>query len=202
LPAALGHRRGVENLRKLLPSFIEHKITNLTVYALSTENLKERKASELKHLFRLIEKFIADDTVFFENKIQVNVFGELRNFPSSTKKALKDLVERTRPHKKLTLNLALGYGGKNEIVEACNKFVKSGKKANEKTFEKALYSSNQPTVDLLIRTGGKKRISNFLLWQLAYAELCFIDKMWPEFDEAELKKILKWFHKQQRNFGK
>ncbi len=156
----------------------------------------------MKNLFRLIEKFAKDNSVFHENEIQVNVFGELRGFPASTKKALTDLVKETTNHKKLVLNLGVGYGGRAEIVRAANEFVKKGKRANEKTFRQALYSKNQPDPDLLIRTGGKQRISNFLIWQLAYAELYFTEKMWPEFDKTELKKALEWFCKQKRTFGK
>ena len=202
LPSALGHHRGVENLKKLLPVFRKNKITHLTAYTLSSENLKERKASELKNLFELIEKFAANDKIIFENEVQINIFGELQKFPSSTKKNLNDLVRRTKKHRKLVLNLALGYGSRAEIVRAANEFVKSGKHASEKTFEKALYSGKQPPIDLLIRTGGKQRISNFLLWQLAYSELYFTEKFWPDFAEKDLIEALSWFRKQKRNFGK
>jgi len=202
LPAAFGHRRGVENLRKLLPIFVANKISHLTTYALSTENLQERTTSELRNLFRLIEKFAVDDAVFLENKIRVNIFGELRNFPNSTKKALQNLVTKTQQHQKLIFNLAVGYGSRAEIIRAANSFVKSGQRATEKSFAKFLFSENQPNPNLLIRTGGKRRISNFLLWQLAYAEFYFCEKMWPDFDAAELKKTLNWFHEQKRTFGK
>jgi undecaprenyl diphosphate synthase len=202
LPAAFGHRRGVENLQKLLPIFIANGISHLTTYALSTENLQERTTSELRNLFRLIEKFAADDAVFLENKIRVNIFGELRNFPNSTKKALQNLVAKTRRYRKLVLNLAVGYGSRSEIIRAANSFVKSGRRATEKNFAKFLFSENQPNPDLLIRTGGKRRISNFLLWQLAYAEFYFCEKMWPDFDAIELEKALNWFYEQKRTFGK
>ncbi|MCF7836118.1 di-trans,poly-cis-decaprenylcistransferase [Candidatus Gracilibacteria bacterium] len=202
LPVAFGHRRGVENLRKLLPIFVANGISHLTAYALSTENLQERTANELRNLFRLIEKFAADDAIFLENEIRVNIFGELRNFPNSTKKALRNLVAKTQQHHNLVFNLAVGYGSRAEIVRAANFFVKSGQRATEKNFAKFLFSENQPNPDLLIRTGGKRRISNFLLWQLAYAELYFTEKMWPEFGKKELVEALSWFHKQQRTFGK
>lgn len=202
LPRLVGHRRGVENLRKLLPTFIENGITHLTTYTLSTENLTQRNASELKNLFLLVEKFAADDAIFFENEIKLNVFGELKGFPSSTKRALRKLSEKTKKHKRLTLNLAIGYGSRAEIVRATNEFVKSGRRATEKNFAEFLFSGNQPDPDLLIRPGGKKRLSNFLLWQLAYAEFYFTEKMWPEFDAAELEKALDWFQEQKRNFGK
>lgn len=202
LPRLLGHRRGTENLRKLFPVFIKNKITHLTIYVLSTENLKNRNTSELANLFHLIEKFTTDDAIFFENEIHLKVFGELKKFPTSTKKALRKLMERTSQHKKLILNLALGYGARAEIIHATNNFVKLGKRATEKNFARELFSTNQPDPDLLIRTGGKKRLSNFLLWQLAYSEFYFSEKMWPEFDAAELEIALEFFRKQKRNFGK
>ncbi|MFA6458317.1 MAG: polyprenyl diphosphate synthase [Patescibacteria group bacterium] len=202
LPRLLGHRRGVENLRKLLPVFIASGITHLTAYALSTENLRERNTTELKNLFQLIEKFAKDDKIFFEHEIRLEVFGELKNFPSSTKKALQNLIAKTHKHEKLVLNLALGYGSRAEIIRAANALIKAGKRATEKNFSQELFSSDQPEPDLLIRTGGTKRLSNFLLWQLAYAELFFSEKMWPEFDAAELEKALEFFRAQQRNFGK
>jgi undecaprenyl diphosphate synthase len=201
LPRLLGHRSGVQNLRRLLPAFIRNGITHLTTYALSTENLRERNHSELRNLFQLIEKFAQDDTIFFENEIQVNIFGELKDFPATTKKALHKLIKSTKKHRKLIFNLALGYGSRSEIIRAANEFVKINKRATEKTFEKKLYSSDQPSPDLLIRTGGQQRISNFLLWQLSYTELYFTDKMWPEFNEDELEKALRWHAEQQRNFG-
>ncbi|MFH1545907.1 MAG: polyprenyl diphosphate synthase [Patescibacteria group bacterium] len=202
LPAAIGHQKGAENLKKLLPTFISHGITHLTVYALSTENLQERSASELKNIFREIERFAKDEEIFHENKIRLQLFGEIAKFPISTKKALRNLVEHTKNYRELTLNLALGYGGRDEIVRAVNKFAETGQRATEKNFGKFLDSGDQPDPDLLIRTGGKRRISNFLIWQLAYAELYFTEKMWPQFDEAELEKALKWFQEQKRTFGK
>jgi undecaprenyl diphosphate synthase len=202
LPSALGHHKGIENLRKLLPTFIQNNITHLTTYALSTENLEKRTKSELQNLFTLIEKFAKNDDIFFENEIQLNIFGELKKFPTSTKKTLNKLVEKTKKHRKLIFNLALGYGSRKEIIRAANKFVKLSKRATEKSFEKKLYSYNQPAPNLLIRTGGKQRISNFLLWQLAYTELYFTEKMWPEFNEQELEKALQWYAEQKRTFGK
>ncbi|MCF7846332.1 MAG: di-trans,poly-cis-decaprenylcistransferase [Candidatus Peribacteraceae bacterium] len=202
LPRLVGHRRGVENLRKLLPLFIKSGITHLTIYALSTENLANRNQSELKSLFQLVEKFAKDNTTFFENEIHINIFGELKGFPASTKRALKKLSEETKAHKKLILNLAIGYGARAEIVRAANVLLKSGKRATEQNFSRELFSGTQPDPDLLIRTGGKRRLSNFLLWQLAYAEFYFSEKFWPEFDVTELERALEFFREQKRNFGK
>ena len=202
LPRIIGHRRGVENLKKLLPVFIARNIKILTVYALSTENLQERNAVELKSLFQEIERFAQQPEIFHQYEIRLRLFGELIKFPASTKKALNKLVRDTKKYDRLNLNLALGYGSRDEIVRAANKLLRSGKRATEKSLSRALDSGEQPDPDLLIRTGGKSRLSNFLLWQLAYTELYFTEKLWPEFDEAELIKALNWFQEQQRNFGR
>ena len=185
-----------------MPTFIANEISHLTAFALSTENLTSRSTGELKNLFQLIEKFATDDAIFFENKIQVNIFGELRKFPASTKKVLRSLITKTAGHKKMILNLALGYGARAEIVRAANNLAKAGRRATEKNFAHELFSNEQPDPDLLIRTGGTRRLSNFLLWQLAYSEFYFSEKMWPDFDAAELEIALKFFREQKRNFGK
>ena len=199
LPKSIGHRRGVENLKKLLPACIANGITHLTVYALSTENLKERSVGELKNLFREIERFAAEEKIFQEHKIRLQLMGTLSKFPASTKRVLRQLVNRTKNYRQLNLNLALGYGGRDEIIRAANALKQT---ATECSFSALLDSGDQPDPDLLIRTGGKCRLSNFLIWQLAYAELYFTDKMWPEFSEEELGKALSWFRKQKRNFGR
>lgn len=201
-PAAYGHHCGVQNLKNLLPTFIKYRVASVTVYALSTENLTERSASELKNLFREIERFSADLKTFRANEVKVQIYGRLNKFPVGTQKILKTLLKETRHYDKITLNLCLAYGGRDEIVRTVNKFVTSGKRATEKSFGMALDSSTTPDPDLLIRTGGKTRLSNFLPWQLAYSELYFTPKMWPEFDERELKKALNWYKKQKRTFGK
>jgi undecaprenyl diphosphate synthase len=202
LPAAYGHHRGVQNLKDLLPAFIRQGVKSVTAYALSTENLTERSSSELKNLFREIEKFGADLAPFHTHEIQVRIYGRLAQFPADTRRVLQHLVKVTTNYQKLTLNLGLGYGGRDELVRAANKLAKAGQRATEKSFAAALDSAGAPDPDLLIRTGGKSRLSNFLPWQLAYAELYFTPKFWPEFDAKELKKTLKWYAEQQRNFGK
>lgn len=202
LPRIIGHKKGADNLKRLLPTFIENKVTHLSVYALSTENISERNQAELKSLFREIEKLSKDISIFHDNGIRLRVFGDIRKFPTSAKKVIKKLVYETREHKNLNLNLALGYGSRDEILRAIKKLKKSGQAITEKKFNLALDSGGQPDPDLLIRPGGKSRLSNFLLWQLAYAELYFTDKLWPEFDENELKKAIMWFQDQQRNFGR
>lgn len=202
LPKITGHYHGSKNLRKLLPVMFSNGVNRVTVYALSSENLHERSAIELRNIFREIEKS-GDDLDFFHNhEIRVRIFGNLKKFPTSTRKVLRRVVQVTKNYNKLNLNLALGYGGRDEIVRAAKKIMKAGKTFSEKTFSKFLDSSEQPDPDLLIRTSGTRRISNFLIWQLAYAELYFTEKMWPDFNESELRKAIDWFKKQRRNFGK
>lgn len=202
LPRFIGHRRGIENFKKLLSVFSRFEVGTVTAYALSTENIHSRGVLELRNLFREIERFAADFETFAANEIRVRIFGELKNFPTSTKRVLQKLVRTTADFRKLNLNLCLGYGGRAEIVRAARKLVKAGRPISEKSFAAALDSAGQSDPDLLIRTGGSSRLSNFLPWQLAYTELYFTEKLWPEFNEAELAKAIKWFREQQRNFGK
>jgi undecaprenyl diphosphate synthase len=202
LPRMLGHRKGIETLRKLLPVFIARGVTEASAYALSTENIAERDATELRNLFKEIEKLAQDLELFHSNQICLKILGSLQQFPASTRKAILKAVKATAKHKALKLNLALGYGGRDEILRAAKKLVKSNKAITLNNFNKALDTAGGRNPDLLIRTGGKQRLSNFLPWQLAYTELYFTEKMWPEFDEKELVKALEWFATQQRNFGK
>lgn len=202
LPRMLGHRQGIENLKKLFPLFIARGIDKVSAYALSTENIAERDATEIRNLFLEIERLGNDLELFQKHQICVKLLGDLKPFPASTKKILAKLVEVTKKYEALQLNLALGYGGRDEILRACKKLVKTKKAVNPKNFEKALDTAGGRNPDLLIRTGGKQRLSNFLPYQLAYTELYFTEKMWPEFDEKELVKALEWFATQQRNFGK
>jgi len=202
LPRMLGHRQGIENLKKLLPHFIAKGVNEISAYALSTENIAERDATEIRNLFREIERLGNDLELFHKHDIRVKLLGDLKPFPASTKKILAKLVKETAKHQALQLNLALGYGGRDEILRAAMKLIKAGKKINPANFNKALDTAGGRNPDLLIRTGGKQRLSNFLPYQLAYTELYFTEKMWPEFDEKELAKALEWFATQQRNFGK
>lgn len=202
LPKRIGHHRGVQNFKTLLPACIRQGVTHVTAYALSTENLKERDAAELKGLFAEIKLFGADLKTFHEHQIRIQVFGRLSAFPADVQAVLKRAIRETAHYTKLHANLALAYGGRDELIRAAKKLAKSDKPFTEKNFTSYLDSAGQPDPDLLVRTGGKKRLSNFLPWQLAYSELYFTDKMWPEFDEAELKTAIAWFLAQGRNFGK
>ena len=193
-----GHLRGVETVRKIVSSSIKLKIPVVTFYVFSSENWKRPKA-EISFLFRLINNYFTKeiDKVISEG-IKINILGELGKLNSNLKKTLNKTMSLTNQNKKIIVNLAINYGSKNEIVNAIKK---TKKKVTIKNFEKNLYTNDLPNPDILIRTGGRQRLSNFMLWQLAYTELFFLKKLWPDFDSKDLKKILNKFKKSKRNFG-
>jgi undecaprenyl diphosphate synthase len=193
-----GHLKGVETLKKIVKSSIKLKIPILTFYVFSSENWKRPK-KEINFLFNLINNyFMKEINNVIEQGIKLNILGEINKLPSNLKKTLKKSNNLTKKNKKITVNLAINYGSKNEILLA---FKKTKKKLNIINFEKNLYTKKLPQPDILIRTGGHQRLSNFMLWQLAYAELFFLKKLWPDFSENDLKKIINKFKKSKRNFG-
>lgn len=205
LPSMKGHSQGAETLRKITEIAGNIGISYLTFYALSTENLKGRSEAELKHLFSLMEKIKKYLKEFKKNEVQMRIIGDIDGIPKKTRDVLLDLVKETKHHKKLVLTLAINYGGRDEIVRAVKKIVKKGLKASEITeeiFENALDTADTPEVDLMIRTGGDQRLSNYLPWQTTYAELYFEALYWPDFTEKELQKAVDWFLEQRRNKGK
>ncbi len=197
----LGHKSGLLAVEKIIKSSIKNNIKYLTLYAFSTENWKRPKL-EIKFLLNLLETFLKDKIENLnKNGIKLKIIGDMRKFPKDLQKKLKFAELKTCNNKKLILILALNYGSKSELLNAM-KLIKS-KKLNftEKTIEKYLYTKDVPNPDLLIRTGNTFRLSNFLLWQLSYSELFFVKKMWPDFNEKDLKNILNKFKKIKRNFG-
>ncbi len=203
LPKLLGHTEGAKNLRTIAKAVRERGISYLTLYALSTENIRERSEEELKHLYSLFEKLIDYLGDFFENNACLHIIGNLGGLPEKTKNALLNVVEQTKNNTGLTLSLAINYGGRDEIIRAIQKFGQHpDTKISEINFKEYLDTADIPDVDLVIRTGGHHRLSNFLLWQSAYAELYFTDTRWPAFDVQELDQAIIWFEEQQRNRGK
>ena len=198
-----GHLKGIKTEEKVIKCSIKKNIPYLTLYTFSTENWK-RPESEINFLFDLIRKSLKKKLKnIVKQGIKVNIIGEKKGLPKDIKRIVKLIEKKTLRNKKITLNLALNYGSKEEIINACKKFInKSDKKINIRDFEKELYTNNIPDPDILIRTGGTKRLSNFLLWQLAYTEIFFVDKLWPDFRENDFKKIVKKFFSIKRNFGK
>ena len=196
-----GHLQGVKTVEKMVQSSLKLKIPIITFYVFSTENWKRPK-NEIKYLFKLLEGFIQDRIIEFnKNNIKLKVIG-IKKFSSKLNKLLIESEKKTKNNNKLQINLALNYGAKDELVRSIKKLVKKKKTINEKNVSKFLFTEGIPDPDLLIRTGNTHRLSNFLLWQLAYAEIYFEKKLWPDFNERDYNKILKKFKSVKRNFGK
>ena len=197
-----GHLKGVEVIQNLVKESIKKKIPILTFFTFSTENWKRPK-KEISFLFKLIEDYFNKEiNNLKKNGVKINILGNINSLPKKIKKCLIRSINITKNCKNIRVNLAINYGSKHEILNTLKILKKSQAKVTEKNFEKKLYTKGIPDPDLLIRTGGKKRLSNFLLWQLSYSELYFIDKLWPDFTVRDYNKILKHFRKVKRNFGK
>ena len=197
----LGHRAGLNTVEKIIKSTIKNKIKYLTLYAFSTENWKRPK-NEIKFLFKLLDSFI-DQKIneFNKNNIKLKIIGNINIFNKKLKKKLQKSEELTKNNNRLQVNLALNYGSKSELINAFKKLNRNKLNINIKNIEKNLYTLNIPDPDILIRTGKTNRLSNFLLWQLAYSEIFFEKKLWPDFKENDYNKILKIFRKTKRNYG-
>ena len=197
-----GHLKGLKAVENVIKSSINKQIPYLTLYTFSTENWK-RPEKEINFLFDLIRKYIKKNlNKIIKQGIKVNVIGVEKKLPSDIIKNIKIIKKKTLNNKKITINLALNYGSKEEIISACKKFLLTkNKKLDANNFQDMLYTKNIPDPDILIRTGGTRRLSNFLLWQLAYSELFFVDKMWPEFNDTDYSNIIKKFKQTKRNFG-
>ncbi len=196
-----GHKEGLKTVEKIIKQTIRHKIKFLTLYAFSTENWKRPK-KEINYLFNLLENFLNHRiNELYKQNIRLKIIG-VKNFSSKLNKLLNASEKKTSKNKKLQINLALNYGSKFELINAFKTLYKKKEKINEKNLSKYLQTKNIPDPDLLIRTGNTKRLSNFLLWQLAYSEIFFEKKLWPEFNEKDYNKIIKKFKNIKRNFGK
>ena len=192
-----GHLKGVDTVKKVVKNSIKLKIPFLTFYVFSSENWKRPK-QEIFFLFKLIQNYFSKEISNINSQgIRINILGEFRKLPFNIKSILRKTIQRTRKNKKIVVNLAINYGSKNEILNA----IKKTKKISIKNFEKNLYTKKMPDPDILIRTGGHQRLSNFMLWQLAYAELFFLKKLWPDFNYSDLKQIINKYKKSKRNFG-
>lgn len=199
---SFGHYYGSENVRAIALSALEVGVSTLTLYAFSTENWK-RPQEEIDYLMKLpavfFKKFLKE---LNEKGIRITTIGDLSKIPDKTRKVMLDAIEQTKNNDKLTLNFALNYGSHDEIVRAVNKIIEDDiKEVDETLFESYLDTKDLKPVDLLIRTGGDKRLSNYLLWQLAYAELMFLDMQWPEFTEKEFIACVNEFKDRNRRFG-
>ena len=195
-----GHKAGLKTVEKIINESVKQKINYLTLYVFSTENWSRPK-KEINYLFNLLENFLSNKIEDLNKKnIKLNIVG-IKNFSKKLNKLLNTSEKKTSKNTTLQINLALNYGSKFEIINAIKMMNKKKEKINEKNFEKYLQTKNIPNPELLIRTGNKKRLSNFLLWQLAYSEIFFEKKLWPDFNERDFVRIIKKFKKIKRNFG-
>ena len=196
-----GHKAGLNTVESIIKQSIKNKIKYLTLFAFSTENWKRPK-KEINYLFDLLENFLInklDD--FHTQNIKLKIIGS-KNFSKKLNLLLNLAEKKTSKNTKIQINLALNYGAKLELINAIKNIQKNKDKINEKNIEKFLYTKNIPDPDLMIRTGNTKRLSNFLLWQLAYSEIFFEKKMWPDFNNKDYQKIIKEYKNLKRNFGK
>jgi len=196
----LGHKAGLKTVEKIIKASIKKKIKYLTLYAFSTENWKRPK-NEISFLFSLLEDFLINKlSNLDEQNIKLKIIGR-KKFSKKMTKLLKYSEKKTSRNTSLQINLALNYGSKNELIDTINLINKNKKKVTEKNISNHLFTKNIPDPDLLIRTGNTRRLSNFLLWQIAYSEIFFEKKLWPDFNEIDYNRILQSFKKIKRNFG-
>ena len=196
-----GHKAGLNTVEKIIKETIKNKIKFLTLFAFSTENWRRPK-KEINYLFNLLENFLSNRINDLHKKnIKLKILGS-KKFSPKLNKLLNNSEKKTSKNTNLQINLALNYGSKSELIDAFKRIKKSKSTINEKTLIKNLQTKNIPDPDLLIRTGNTKRLSNFLLWQLAYSEIFFEKKLWPDFNEKDYNRIIKEYRNIKRNFGK
>ena len=197
-----GHLNGVKVIEKIVKISVRKRIPILTFYTFSTENW-QRPQKEISFLFKLVDQYFTKEIKnLVKNDIKINIIGNIKKLPKKVKFRLLDSMRKTKKCKKILVNLAINYGSKDEIVKSVKTIKRKNQSISSKNINKNLYTSNFPDPDILIRTGGTKRLSNFLLWQLAYTEIFFIDRLWPDFSENDFNIIVDKFYKIKRNFGK
>lgn len=197
-----GHRAGAEALKKMVDACAQKGIEVVTVYAFSCENWS-RPQAEIKFLFSLISQFAKKELKKYADRgYRVMFSGDLTQLPQSTLNAIKKVMDYSKNKTGMLVNIALNYGARQEIVRAVNMILQSGlRQIDEQMFEDCLYTAGLPQLDLIVRSSGEKRLSNFMLWQCAYSELIFMDKFWPDFDENTLQEILTEYSRRDRRFG-
>lgn len=201
---SFGHKFGAKTVKEIIREVNKLNIKHLTLYAFSTENWKRPK-DEVTTIMNLVVEYLKKETDdLIKENVKMDFIGDIEALPDKTLESIKETIEKTKKGKGLHVHIALNYGGRNEIVNATKQMIKEGINADdisEESFSKYLYNSENTEVDLLIRTGGDIRISNFLLWQLAYSELYFCDTLWPDFNKEELHKAIYSFQHKERRFG-
>lgn len=202
LPRSMGHRAGTENVRKVVKYCSRNGISYLTIYAFSTENFKRPK-NEVGTLMDLLVEYVKKEVnELLENDVRLKFIGDRTLFSQKVQDVIAWGEERTKECKKLVFSIALGYGSRAEIVSAVNKIIASGiSEVNEKTISEFLYTSDVPDPDLIIRTSGEERLSNFLLYQAAYSEFYFTDTLWPDFNDDEFDKAIEEYQRRDRRYG-
>ena len=203
LPAIEGHRKGVDALVGTVEAARELGIKYLTFYALSTENYQNRPKDEIRTLLKLIEEGLREYIPRLKKEgAKLKVLGDKKALPIATQLAIKQAEKQLSSGKRIILNLAINYGGRREILMAVKRLAEKNLNLTEEEFERALFTHGIPDPEIIIRTGGRTRLSNFLIWQGAYSELYFTDTLWPDFGAKELQKALKGFDERERNFGR
>ena len=196
-----GHSKGIEVVENIIEEAVSKKIKYLTLFTFSTENWKRPK-SEIKFLISILKKYIQKElNNLIKKKIKLKIIGNLEKFPKSLKLKLRNAEKLTRLNNKIQIIIALNYGSKEEIINTVKKLNNSSIRINEKNISENLYTKNIPDPEILIRTGNRNRLSNFLLWQLSYTEIYFVSKLWPDFTRKDFSKIINNFSKVKRNFG-
>ena len=196
-----GHKEGVKVVEDIINEAVNKKINYLTLYTFSTENWKRPK-NEVKFLLNLLENYLIKElNKLVKKRIKIKIIGNINKFPKSLRNKLKNAEKKTLHNDKIQINIALNYGAKEEIIKSVKKLIKISKPINEKNLNDNLYTKNIPDPEILIRTGNRNRLSNFLLWQSSYTEIFFVSKLWPDFTKNDFTKIISKFSKVRRNFG-
>ena len=196
-----GHKAGLQTVKNIIDESLKQKIKFLTLYTFSTENWKRPK-EEIKFLFNLLENFLLKKIdILIKNKIRLKIIGDKKLLSKKITKLLDKTEKKTLKNKNLQINLAINYGSKNELISSFKKINQKKMNITENNITKNLYTTGIPDPEILIRTGDTNRLSNFLLWQIAYTEIFFVKKLWPDFNEKDYKKIIIKFSKLKRNFG-
>ena len=196
-----GHSQGVKTVEKIIEEAIYNKVRYLTLYTFSTENWKRPK-NEITFLIYLLEKYIDQKLdKFIKKNIKLKIIGNINKFPNSLKSKLINAEKLTKNKDKIQINIALNYGSKEEIIHSVKKLINSSISINENNISKYLYTKNIPDPEILIRTGDRHRLSNFLLWQASYSEIFFVKKLWPDFTKKDFREIILRFKRMRRNFG-
>lgn len=205
LSAIQGHEAGVKALAKIVDHCLDLGVDTLTIYALSTENWRKRAKKEVEGIFNLLTKLVEEKKEEYKKKgVKLAVLGDFQAFPRKVVRAIEEMLKIVKTHERLKVNVALNYGGRDEILRAVKRIVKEeipSEKIDEKTFGQFLWTNGEADPDLIIRTGGEMRLSNFLLWQMSYSELYFTDTLWPNFTPAKLDKAIIEYQRRTRRFG-